>query len=282
MLTAQYRQAAIDWLNGKQDFMEGLAILKKSGFKPGVVRRLETIGESETTLMHLKENINLYIQFIGKEPEDTDADLGVIQGKQPVVLKQEDEVALSIDELAQKFEVSSAAPTGTSRTIIMYAQLYRSRERAHREMAQVPETNDDENVTARRKLSDTIDSCTSQMEKLYPLIKDYLENKKKISHEELDEVLKEKEESDDDEGDGEKGGASDELDALSKEKLQKRLKSAKTKILRKKNLLEFQQETKAAAPNPLPDCPKRVKYETEIAQLEKEVEALQYAIARKA
>lgn len=282
MLTAQYRQAAIDWLNGKQDFMEGLAILKKSGFKPGVVRRLETIGESETTLMHLKENINLYIQFIGKEPEDTDADLGVIQGKQPVVLKQEDEVALSIDELAQKFEVSSAAPTGTSRTIIMYAQLYRSRERAHREMAQVPETNDDENVTARRKLSDTIDSCTSQMEKLYPLIKDYLETKKEISHEELDEVLKEKEESDDDEGDGEKGGASDELDALSKEELQKRLKSAKTKILRKKNLLEFQQETKAAAPNPLPDCPKRVKYETEIAQLEKEVKALQYAIARKA
>lgn len=278
MLTAQYRQSAIDWLNGKRDFKEGLAILKQSGFKPGVVRRLESIGESETTLMHLKENIYLYIQFIGKDsPEDTDADLGVIQGKQPVVLKQEDEKARSIDEMAMEMDLSSATPTGTNRAVMMYAELYRARERAHREMAKVPETNSEENVEARRLLSDKIDSCTSQMEKLYPLIKDYLENKKEISHEELDNLMKEETEKEDEDGDG-----GDDYDKLPKAELQKRLKSAKTKILKKRNLLEFQQEAKASAPNPLPDCPKRVKYETEIAQLEKEVEALQYAIARKA
>lgn len=279
MLTSQYRQAAADWLKGKQDYKEGLDILKKSGFKPGVVRRLESIGESDTARMHLKENIRLYIQFIGKEPEDTDADLGVINGKQPEVLKQDETKNLSIDELAVHFELSSAAPTGTSRAIIQYAKLYRMREKAHREMANVPETNDDEHVDARRKLSDTIDSWTSQMEKLYPVVKDYIETKKVISHEELDALLNEQE--DDPETD-KKDETSDEYDAQSKEELQKLLKSAKTKILRKKNLLEYQQETKADKPNPMPDCPKRVKYETEIAKLEKEVEALQYAIARKA
>lgn len=278
MLTSQYRQAAADWLKGKQDYKEGLDILKKSGFKPGVVRRLESIGESDTARMHLKENIRLYIQFIGKDPEDTDADLGVINGKQPEVLKQEETKNLSIDELAVHFELSSAAPTGTSRAIIQYAKLYRMREKAHREMANVPETNDDEHVDARRKLSDAIDSFTSQMEKLFPVVKDYIETKKVISNEELDALLNEQEDKEADK----KDETSDEYDAQSKEELQKLLKSAKTKILRKKNLLEYQQETKADKPNPLPDCPKRVKYETEIAKLEKEVEALQYAIARKA
>ena len=278
MLTSQYRQAAADWLKGKQDYKEGLDILKKSGFKPGVVRRLESIGESDTARMHLKENIRLYIQFIGKDPEDTDADLGVINGKQPEVLKQEETKNLSIDELAVHFELSSAAPTGTSRAIIQYAKLYRMREKAHREMANVPETNDDEHVDARRKLSDTIESWTSQMEKLYPVVKDYIETKKVISNEELDALLNEQEDKEADK----KDETSDEYDAQSKEELQKLLKSAKTKILRKKNLQENQQETKADKPNPLPDCPKRVKYETEIAKLEKEVEALQYAIARKA
>lgn len=278
MLTSQYRQAAADWLKGKKDYKEGLDILKKSGFKPGVVRRLESIGESDTARMHLKENIRLYIQFIGKEPEDTDADLGVINGKQPEVLKQEETKNLSIDELAVHFELSSAAPTGTSRAVIQYAKLYRLREKAHREMANVPETNDDEHVDARRKLSDTIDSCTSQMEKLYPVVKDYIDTKKVISNEELDALLNEQEDKEADK----KDETSDEYDAQSKEELQKLLKSAKTKILRKKNLLLYQQETKADKPNPLPDCPKRVKYETEIAKLEKDVEALQYAIARKA
>ena len=281
MLTAKYRQEAINWLNGKRDFKEGVAILKDSGYKPGVVRRLETIGESDTALMHLQENIYQYIQFVGAESvEDTDADLGVINGQHPEVLKQEDDKALSIEELSMKVETGECQmPVNASKAIIAYGKFYRQREKAHRLMKEVPETNEAENVEARRKFSDTIDSCTSQLEKLYPLVSEYLDTKKEISEESLAEALEEQEakEEDNKEDDG-----ADEYDTLSKEKLQKLLKSAKTKIIRKKNMLEYQQETKAGTPNPLPECPKRVKYETEIAKLEKEVEALQYAIARKA
>ena len=148
---------------------------------------------------------------------------------------------------------------------------------AHREMQEVPETNSDENIEARRKCSEIIDSCTTMLEKIYPLVQSYLEQKKVPSDEELSAVAEEPEKKDEEKDETDE----DDLNTLTKEELQKRLKSAKTKILRKKNLLEFQQETKGDTPNPLPDCPKRVKYETEIAKLEKEVEALQYAIARK-
>lgn len=147
-------------------------------------------------------------------------------------------------------------------------------------MAELPETNEAVNVEARRKFSDTIDSCTSQMEKLYPLVSEYLDTKKEISEDSLAEALEAPNDKEKDKGD--EDAEADDYDTLPKEELKKRLKSAKTKILRKKNLLEYQQETKADAPNPLPECPKRVKYEREIARLEKEVEKLQYAIARKA
>ena len=278
MLTGKYRNAAIDWLNGKQDFQEGIEILKKAGFKPGVVKRLEMIGKSDNAQMHLKQNINLYLDFIGREVEDTDAEMGVIKGKQVEELVQDDKKGLSIDDMADKLEKQEAqAPENAKKLIIMYAKFYRKREKAHREMQEVQETNSEENIEARRKCSEIIDSCTTMLEKIYPLVQSYLEQKKVPSDEELSAVAEEPEKKDEEKDETDE----DDLDTLTKEELQKRLKSAKTKILRKKNLLEFQQETKGDTPNPLPDCPKRVKYETEIAKLEKEVEALQYAIARK-
>ncbi|MDO4755848.1 MAG: hypothetical protein Q4A54_05860, partial [Parabacteroides sp.] len=67
---------------------------------------------------------------------------------------------------------------------------------------------------------------------------------------------------------------------LSKEELQKKRKSVATKISRAKNMLEFQQETKGATPDPMPESPKRLKYETKINNLSKELERIDYAIAK--
>ena len=282
MLNDNQRQKAIDWLNSRgRDFTAGVKILEASGFKPGVVRRLKSIGESESAKMHLVENIRLYLRFFGCEIEDTDAELGVFDGQQPEELNQEDEKkGLTLDKLAVKVEAGEMnVPESAGQAIIEYAKLYREREMAHREMAGVAESNDAEHVAARRTLSDTIDRLTTKMEKLYPLVGGFLDNGMVPETEAVEAALA------DDEPKAaaavsEAAGVPD-LAELSKEELQKRLKSAKTKILRKSNLLEYQRETKAEVPNPLPECPKRVKYETEIAALKEEVESLQYAIARK-
>ena len=66
---------------------------------------------------------------------------------------------------------------------------------------------------------------------------------------------------------------------LTKADLQKKRKSVATKLLRAKNQLEFQQETKADKPNPMPDSPKRVKYETKVENLTKELSEIDYQIA---
>lgn len=282
MLNDNQRQKAIDWLNSRgRDFTAGMKILEASGFKPGVVRRLKSIGESDDAKMHLVENIRLYLRFFGCEIEDTDAELGVFDGQQPEELNQKDEnKGQTLEMLAVKVEAGETdAPEGAGRAIIEYAKLYRAREKAHREMAKVAESNDDEHVAARRKLSDTIDILTTKMEKLYPLVSGFLDNGTVPEAEAVETALA------DDEPKAAAAASETaevpDLTGLSKEELQKRLKSAKTKILRKSNLLDYQQETKAEVPNPLPDCPKRVKYETEIAALKEEVKSLQYAIARK-
>ena len=45
-------------------------------------------------------------------------------------------------------------------------------------------------------------------------------------------------------------------------------------------MLEYQQETKKDTPDPMPESPKRVKYETKIANLTAELEQIDYAIAK--
>lgn len=283
MIDVNARQSAIDWLNSKRDFFSGLNILTQSGFKPGVVRRLQMLGDTPEGRMHLIENVRQFISFCGgaAEVRDSDADLGVINGKQPEELKQRDAVgSKSIDQMAADIVSGKDKETkpNAAAAIVTYAMYYRQREEAHRSLGKVPQTNDEKNVYARKRLSDTINECTTKMEKIYPLVEGFLKEGKEPSKEALEVAEKTEEEVKDE---GEKNGSGDELESLTTEELKKKIKSVKTKILRKNNLLLYQQETKAEVENPLPDCPKRVKYETEIEKLKAELENLEYALAKK-
>lgn len=281
MVSTQKREEAINWLNSKsRAFEEGVAILEESGYKPGVVRRLKTIGETPVNREHLIENIRQYLRHLGEEVEDTDADMGVINGEEPQVLVSENDGQDSLLTLADKVEAGEKEgfDAKCGELLITYAKAYREREQGHRMLAEVPEDNTEENVAKRKEIGEDIDRLTDKLERIYPLIKNYIDNGVVPSDEDATEatqpIVKVEENivTNDNTAD---------LDTLTKEELQKMLKSAKTKILRKSNMLLYQQETKAEQENPLPECPKRTKYETAIAELQKEVEQLEYAIARK-
>lgn len=274
MVSKQKREEAINWLNSKsRAFMEGVAILEESGYKPGVVRRLKTIGETPVNREHLVENIRQYLRHLGQEVEDTDADMGVINGEEPQVLESENDGQDSLITLADKIEAGEKEDFDAKcgELLITYAKAFRQREQCHRMLLEVPEDNTEENVAKRKEISDDIDRLTDKLERIYPLIKNYIDNGVVPSYEETNEADEENTTDD----------KTADLDALTKDELKRMLKSAKTKILRKTNMLLYQQETKAEQENPLPECPKRTKYETAIAELQKDVEQLEYAIARK-
>ena len=274
MVSKQKREEAINWLNSKsRAFTEGVAILEESGYKPGVVRRLKTIGETPVNREHLVENIRQYLRHLGQEVEDTDADMGVINGEEPQVLESENDSQDSLITLADKIEAGEKEDFDAKcgELLITYAKAFRQREQCHRMLLEVPEDNTEENVAKRKEISDDIDRLTDKLERIYPLIKNYIDNGVVPSYEETNEADEENTTDD----------KTADLDALTKDELKRMLKSAKTKILRKTNMLLYQQETKAEQENPLPECPKRTKYETAIAELQKDVEQLEYAIARK-
>lgn len=274
MVSKQKREEAINWLNSKsRAFEEGVAILEESGYKPGVVRRLKTIGETPVNREHLVENIRQYLRHLGQEVEDTDADMGVINGEEPQVLESENDGQDSLITLADKIEAGEKEDFDAKcgELLITYAKAFRQREQCHRMLLEVPEDNTEENVAKRKEISDDIDRLTDKLERIYPLIKNYIDNGVVPSYEETNEADEENTTDD----------KTADLDALTKDELKRMLKSAKTKILRKTNMLLYQKETKAEQENPLPECPKRTKYETAIAELQKDVEQLEYAIARK-
>lgn len=274
MVSKQKREEAINWLNSKsRAFEEGVVILEESGYKPGVVRRLKTIGETPVNREHLVENIRQYLRHLGQEVEDTDADMGVINGEEPQVLESENDSQDSLITLADKIEAGEKEDFDAKcgELLITYAKAFRQREQCHRMLLEVPEDNTEENVAKRKEISDDIDRLTDKLERIYPLIKNYIDNGVVPSYEETNEADEENTTDD----------KTADLDALTKDELKRMLKSAKTKILRKTNMLLYQQVTKAEQENPLPECPKRTKYETAIAELQKDVEQLEYAIARK-
>lgn len=276
MITTKFRDKAILWLKSKsRSFNEGLDILQKSGFKPSVARRLTTLGDGDISRLHLVENLRQYIQYSGGKVEDTDGEMGVFKGKQPEVLKQKEVLkGKSIDVLSK--EIKDGKVTGCSdaakKLIFTYAKLYRQREMCHRKMFDFIDLNDDNSIARRKDLSDKIQSYTSEMERIYPSIEAYIEQGKEPKD---IPAAKPKVKN------SRKIKAEGNYDSMSLTQLKKIQKSVKTKILRKNNLLLYQQETKAEKENPLPDCPKRVKYEKEIKRLEEELLKIQYAIAAK-
>lgn len=275
-VTESMRDAAIKWLNSKNhDFHSGLSILEQSGFKPAVSRRLRSLGDKPANREHLMENMRQYVRFVGKKVvPDTDAEIGVINGEQPKQADTEmpDSKNESIISLAKHPE--TIHNTDVSKMVIQYAKDYKLREKLHRQLIDMGEVNDDASVDKRKAIIEQMENLSDNLEKAYPVIRNYLDNGVYVPQT-------------DDPGTGagsvpgEPGGNARELDDLSKAELQKMLKSAKTKVLRKTNMLLYQQETKAAVENPMPECPKRTKYETAIAELQSEISALEYAIARK-
>lgn len=72
-----------------------------------------------------------------------------------------------------------------------------------------------------------------------------------------------------------------DISSLSVEELKKAKSNAKSKITKARNMLLYSSESKPkdGKENPLPDCPKRVKYEKKVAAQEALVERIEYRLA---
>lgn len=282
----QHRQAAINWLNGKRDFDSGIKVLEESKFKPGVVAKLKRVGEkgpeAKARLVYLMRSlVQAWAMPEEVANDNIDPATGVDANEETTIYTDSSEayINMAIEKLTVDPE---AYPKRIASVIREYADAYKRRDILHKQLADLPEDNDEATVAKRKELSDEIKAKTELMERMYPLYEKFQSLNEDISEEDIQSL---EQPTDDNESNDEKDSSINEpgvgnLDGRTKEELQKIRKSVATKIGRAKNMLEYQQETKADTPNPMPESPKKVKYETKIANLTKELEQIDYAIAK--
>lgn len=282
----KHRQAAINWLNGKRDFDSGIKVLEESKFKPGVVAKLKRVGEkgpeAKARLVYLMRSlVQAWAMPEEVANDNIDPATGVDANEETTIYTDSSEayINMAIEKLTVDPE---AYPKRIASVIREYADAYKRRDILHKQLADLPEDNDEATVAKRKELSDEIKAKTELMERMYPLYEKFQSLNEDISEEDIQSL---EQPTDDNESNDEKDSSINEpgvgnLDGRTKEELQKIRKSVATKIGRAKNMLEYQQETKAETPNPMPESPKKVKYETKIANLTKELEQIDYAIAK--
>ena len=267
----QNRERAIAWMNSrKHDFYQGIAILKDAGFKPGVVSVLERHGSGRNQSdERLKYHMSDFIRCFANEAarEDTDLSLGVVEGK--VMPSEEKNLTIRIpsmfsDETEEKMQ-SGFYPEPIAKVINRYRDAFVERDRLRLAMAELPETNDDETVEKRRQISDKAKQLSDEMDKLYPLYENYIVGGKLPADDETSEKGKDSDDGTDTSG--------------NKAELQKQRKSVATKILRARNMLLYQSETKQPKENPLTDEKKVAKYQAKIERLTQELKEIDLKLA---
>ena len=274
---SQYRQRAIDWLNGKRDFNEGVRLLQDSGFKPGVVAKLRKHGENgpdaKARLLHLMRMLVQAWALPNEQIEDIDPDTGLNAATvAPAETVGQTELLIDIIKKDEAGEIE--LPQNAAAVIREYAAAYRKRDALHRQLAELPEDNEETTIKQREPILSEIEKCSALMERLYPLYERFqagtiydLSDEDLASLEDKESATPVEEQDVD-------------LSTKTKDELMNIQKSIKTKIHRANCRLLYQQDSVADKENPLPPSPAREKYEAKIRNLSAELEKVQYAIAK--
>ena len=184
----------------------------------------------------------------------------------------------SISIYTREADEQPAYPSVIAKIIYDFRECYNERSRQHRLLAELGEVNTQAVCAERKDIIARIGCLSKRMSLLAAVKKQFEQNKELPSEEQLDELYKEKnapKEQLDTESDD------TDISALSIEELKKAKSNAKSKITKAKNMLLYSSESKpkGGKENPLPDCPKRVKYEKKIADQETLVEKIEYRLA---
>ena len=282
------RNRAMEWLNSKQDFATGLKILLDSGYKPLVAGKIAKWGDKPFSREKLIHEVRMMIQVWANpnDPKHLDA---VFADEDPEAGQPEtsltEEVALSLVAKANELINASAQegdenqlPAIISRLIYMFADDYKARSIMHKQLSDMPDDNTELTMANRKSLVTGMKALSAHMDRLHELkVKWELEGvlpKEEdlaISYEDPDTV---------DDADADKVAANIELPA-NVDELKKMRKSEATKLSRARNMLEYQCEAKPKdkKKNPLPDSPKKVKYEKKVSFLTELISRIDYKIA---
>lgn len=278
----QARKEAMKWLNVpplKRDFNKGLAILQKSGYKPSVVDLLIRNGEKPWTREKLKYCMRqmLEVYYNPDDPRFNDEDVDVLNAKSAEV-KDPD---VDISEITEETKSFKEKPTQIQKVMKLYADAHKRRDKANRQRSELPEKNDEETVKKRKMLSEAMDADTAKMEALWALRERYDKDNTLPTDEEIEKAVNTPNTQRTNSPDDQTTNPSEDYSQLDTKTLRTRRNSTRTLLTRKQNLLLYQKTSKQKTPNPLPDCPKKVRLEKDVEKLTAELTKMEYELAKR-
>lgn len=280
---SESREKAIDWINSKKrDFTAGLAILQDSKYKPVAVSKVAKWGE--TNKFANDKLLALIYEYIGKwiRPEDPKH-----KDEQPDGEVDAFEFTPKLVEEVNGICDEQGYPVIVRHIVHAFYALHRKRASMH-EQAAALEGNTPEVVLERQNLLSGVEAITARLDELWKA-KTLYDVDGTVPGADLFEVLPEGEESfNPEEAAPETIKEETEVKQESTdfiipteadlEDLKKLKKNTTSKLVKAKNMLDYQKESKQPDPAPMPDGPKRAKQEKRIKQLTELIEKIDYRI----
>ena len=259
------RSKAIEWIDDKKrPFKQGLAILQESGYKPVAVANVAKKGEGNAFACAKLAALMYELIRLWSKPEMAKNDeQPEPEEKLEPEPKTEEEVNVLCDE--------QGYPDIIRRVIHEFYALMEERRQLHGKAVTI-EGNEPAQVAERKELFDTVESISHRMDFLWA-VKTKFEQGKEIPEEDIFETKKADYPTEDGDEDNDII-----LDDATIDDLKKLKKNTVTKLIRARNMLNYQQVTKADEPNPMPEGPKRAKYEKKVETLTAFIKKISYKI----
>ncbi len=262
------RDKAISWLNSRgRNFAEGLVILQESKYKPIAVSKVAKWGE--TNKFAKDKLLSLMYEFVGKWINPNDQ-------KHTDELPDPDDISnentIPEEKDVEKICDDQGYPDIVRRVIHAFYALSKERSVLHKEASEL-DGNSAEVVLKRNNILNSVEAISERMDTLWKAKvlweKDgTIPGDELFSADSLDEKNTNKEVKSDYEI-----PENSSLDDLKKLK-----KNITSKLVKAKNMLEFQAETRQDKPSPMPEGPKRAKQEKRIQNFSDQLEKIEYRI----
>lgn len=241
------KDKVLQWLSTGCDFSHGLTLLSQTGKHQSLIRAMS--GREHRYANKLKyelcKSAGLNYQSLCAVPEQVaDPEPAAAPGSNPLEGKIPPEVEQVIKE---------------------HSRLFNLRSQLHEQMAGMPENNEEETIKKRKNLSDTIEIMSKSIDLLFEAKEAYYTEHKLPD---LTILFPEPPAN---------PPATEPLPDDPKE-LKKLKKNLQTNNTKHQNQLEYQDDKKAAKPNPMPPGPKRLKLETRIKERKELIEKIDFKL----
>lgn len=258
------REKAIKWINEKKrPFKLGLAILQEAGYKPVAVANVAKKGDGNSFAN--AKLVTLMYEFIRlwSKPDMAENDEKPEQAEKT---EPEFQTTEDINLLCDK----QGYPDIIRRVIHEFYALMKERRTLHAKASTI-EGNEALQVSERKDLFDKVESISERMDFLWT-VKTRFEQQNETPSEDIFKATEPDTDVDND-NDDEKIPEKATIEELKKLK-----KNANTKLIRARNMLDYQQVKKADSSNPMPEGPKRAKYQKKVDALNNLIERISYKI----